>query len=184
MLEIEIKAPLDDRPAFEAALRGRGFTKARTVRERDTYYNGIDRSFKDTDEALRLRRTESGGASHAAITYKGPKIDARSATRTEYETGVEDGGTMHALLMALGYTPVLEVRKTRDYYTLSGITACVDEVDGLGHFAELETLSEDESGKDAAVEQLLSTLEALGVSRGACTRASYLEMLLAKLGRD
>ncbi|MDL2235230.1 class IV adenylate cyclase [Christensenellaceae bacterium OttesenSCG-928-L17] len=185
MLEIEIKAKADNHAELVKNLLLRGFCKEHTLRERDTYFNGVDRNFKQTDEALRLRSTEklASGERHAAITYKGPKIDNVSQTRKEYEVCVGDGPRMQDLLMALGYAPVLTVQKERAYYTRGDITACVDEVEGLGSFVELEIVAEESAASDEAVETLFILLEALGISRAACTRKSYLEMLLHKLGR-
>lgn len=58
MLEAEIKASLAGLSA-EALLEraaALGFRPAAALRETDTYFNGSDRDFRRTDEALRLRR--------------------------------------------------------------------------------------------------------------------------------
>lgn len=181
MLEIEIKARLDHRQTMEHALLEKGFSHTGIRLETDIYYAGIDRSFKDTDEALRLRATVSGDIRRAALTYKGPKLDAISQMREEYEVEVADKGTMHSILTSLGFSPVLTVKKERAYFQRGAITACVDEVEGLGSYMELELLAPDGAERDSHVESLFALLEELGVPRGACTRKSYLEMLLEKM---
>lgn len=183
MLEIEIKAQVIDQSALRAALCRHGFVWQHTLLETDVYYNGVDRNFAQTDEALRLRTTKNinTGANTSAITYKGPKLDSVSKTRTEFDVGLADGSFMHELLIALGHRPVLTVRKRREYYTRQDTTACLDEVEGLGSYIELETLSGTSNAYDAVVDGLFTTLKQLGIPRHACVRKSYLELLLEKI---
>ena len=56
------------------------------------------------------------------------------------------------------------------------MTACLDQVEGLGSYLELERLLPDSGDRDAAVDGLLALLEDLGVSRRALERRSYLEL--------
>ncbi len=151
MTEVEIKAaaaPMtleDIRTKAETA----GFEESAILKETDVYFNAPDRNFMKTDEALRLRTYEDLAAetSNTAVTYKGPKTDSRSNTRTEFETGVEDFATMYSLLTSLGYVPVFTVSKTRTELSKDGVTLCLDRVENLGDFIELEALTEDEKKK-------------------------------------
>lgn len=183
MLEVEIKASLaglsPDTVARSAAEAG--FRFQRSLREIDMYFDGVSRDFKQTDEALRLRscRDLEGGGARTLLTYKGPKVDAASSTRTEYETSVGDLETARKLLEALGFRPRFTVDKTRREFTLEGVTLCLDTVAGLGSFLELESLTVSPERREAEVTRLLSLLDGLGVSRERLTRRSYLEMLLA-----
>lgn len=57
MYEVEIKASLSDislRQLLSSAA-DLGFIYHMTIREKDVYYNGVDRNFMKTDEALRIR---------------------------------------------------------------------------------------------------------------------------------
>ena len=201
MLEVEIKAALGDvtAEALQQRAEKKGFEKAAALREIDVYFNGNDRNFMKTDEALRLRSCQNldSGNAQTLITYKGPKIDAVSSTRKEYETAVGDLSVMRELLAALGYQEAFTVDKERREWKLAGgdpcsecgakgakgaeteITLCIDTVAGLGRFMELETLvdSDIEAEKEAAVQRLLTLLDQFGVPRENLTRKSYLEML-------
>ena len=180
MTEVEIKAALT--PALAAALperlAGLGFVPAESVQERDLYFNAPHRDFRRSDEALRLR-TVAGSRRETVITYKGPKTDGRSNTRQEYETALGEEETAKAILLALGFSPVLTVSKDRRTFCRGPVTACLDQVAGLGGFLELEHLLPDEAGRDEAVDELLSLLGRLGVAEQALERRSYLELLLA-----
>ena len=183
MLEVELKAALGGR-TLEAVRRDAealGFLPGPVLREVDVYFDGVDRDFKQTDEALRLRSCQdlAAGTGETLLTYKGPKLDAASSTRTEYETTVGDRAVMEQLLGALGYRPAFTVDKTRREFRLEGVTLCLDTVEGLGEFLELETLAEDGAAREAQVARLLGLLDRLGVGREHLTRTSYLEMLIA-----
>jgi adenylate cyclase class 2 len=151
----------------------------------DHYFNAPDRDFARTDEALRQRSI--GPANF--VTYKGPKLDPRTKTRTEIEvalaTGEEAAADFRRLLTHLGYRFVAVVRKRRALYHLDregfALEACLDEVEGLGPYAELEIqASEGQLGQ--AREALLRAAEALGLTTSE--RRSYLEMLLERSGMD
>ena len=58
MIEVEVKLALTDSKRVEQKLRKDGFVLQKIVRETDTYFNGVDRDFRKTDEALRVRKTE------------------------------------------------------------------------------------------------------------------------------
>lgn len=188
MLEVEIKAMLDHVPAeyLQQLAIEKGFQKAGRLQETDIYFNGISRNFMETDEALRLRTCKDPDTKEVRtlVTYKGPTLDQMSSTRIEYETSVGDSETMKNLLAALGFQEVFTVDKDRQEWKLKSddrgeITLCIDTVEGLGSFMELETMIEDsrEENKDAAVEVLLSILDEFGVPRENLTGKSYLEML-------
>lgn len=107
MLEIELKASLEGMSSEEVLHRAQscGFVPCEQVRETDIYFNGNQRDFRRTDEALRLRSLTvlPDGPCESLLTYKGPKLDQISNTRTEHETAVADGETAKKLLEALGY---------------------------------------------------------------------------------
>ena len=187
MLEVELKASLEGiSPAhIEEKWHSLGFVPATSQQESDTYYSGVDRDFHETDEALRLRRRRllPDGPSQCLITYKGPKMSRASRTRREYEVAVSDGETAARLMESLGHRPVLTVKKVRRELKKGSVTLCLDEVDGLGRFLELENLVTDGGDRDTAERALLDLLDLLGVSRDRLIRASYLEMLLQKAAR-
>jgi adenylate cyclase class 2 len=179
MLEIEMKFPIRDVAAFESRLAQAGAKRMSERQDVDHYFNAPDRDFARTDEALRLRRI--GQANF--VTYKGPKQDAQTKTRTEIEVPLAEGAAFAEdfarLLTHLGYRSVAVVQKQRRIYHLQRgtfpVEVCVDEVQDLGRFVELEILAPEEQLADARrIVQELAT--ALGLSTSE--RRSYLELLL------
>lgn len=172
MYEVEVKVPADI-----AAVRGRldalGAEARGTVEQSDTYFDHPGRSFANTDEALRIRRADG----RATLTYKGPKVDEASKTRRELETVIDDAEAARAILDALGFEPVAEVRKTRDRYALDGYVVTLDAVDGVGEFVEVEAEGE-EADIGALRDGAKAVLDRLDLDPADQVRASYLELLL------
>jgi adenylate cyclase class 2 len=184
MLEVEIRYRYADRPALVARLQGLGGTLAETRTDVDQYFNAPDRDLKATDEAFRLRRV----GEQNCLTYKGPKRDAETKTRTEIEVPLADGADAAAgataILLALRYRPVVVVRKARQVYRFTrggfAMEACLDDVERVGSFIELEILAEEDRYEPAKAV-LMQTAAELGLTEKE-TR-SYLGMVLEAEGR-
>ena len=87
MLEVEAKFPLPTPTDIEARLFALGAIQVADHAEVDHYLNAPDRDYSRTDEALRLRRI----GEENFVTYKGPRRDATSKTRTEVEVACPPG---------------------------------------------------------------------------------------------
>jgi len=177
--EVELKFPVPDLPAFARKLTDSGIPISPAQEEIDVYFAHPSRDYARTDEALRLRR--KGDAN--CVTYKGPKIDATTKTRREIELplapGSESLSSWTALLEAVGFRPVGEVRKSRRKAAIPWqghlVEASLDEVAGVGTFVEFELVAE-ESGVDAARACIQSLAQSFDLTEGE--RRSYLELLL------
>jgi adenylate cyclase class 2 len=184
MLEIEQKFADADFTAIETLLRTWGAHLEKDQTEIDHYFNAPDRDFARTDEAFRLRRV--GEANY--LTYKGPKHAGPVKIRTELEIPLRDGDEaadqMRQLLTHLGYRFVAIVRKQRRMYPLErggfSLTVCLDEVEHLGRFAEVEIVAVDEQ-KEAARAVLQEAAASLGLTK--LERRSYLNLLLSAQGK-
>ena len=177
MYEVELKVA-----AAHDAVRDRLPEHAESlgaVEQVDTYFDAPHRNFAETDEALRIRRErplDSADAT-AAITYKGPLVEAESKTREEFESDVADGDAVSAALERLGFEPAATVRKERERFAVDEYTVTLDDVDGLGPHVEVET---EHDGEDvaAAREGARSLLRTLGCDPDQQLRTSYLGLLL------
>lgn len=182
MLEVELKASLDgfSLEKIQKKAQDMGFCLQQELREIDIYFNGCDRDFCATDEALRLRSCQDltkHTPAQVLITYKGAKQDSVSSTRTEYETSVGDQDIMQKLLEALGYRPMYTVDKTRKEFLFGQTTLCLDTVENLGCYLELEMMVESETQREVSVQTLLQLLDSLQIPRDHLTRKSYLELI-------
>ncbi len=181
MLEIEMKFPVADTGSVQRILEAWQARPEPALDEADHYFNAPDRDFARTDEALRLRRI----GERNLITYKGPKQAGPAKTRTEIEVPLEPSSAVAdgfcQLLLKLGYRPTAVVRKRRGIWHFQrdgfDLQACLDEVQEVGRFVEIEIVAPPE--QRAAAEQVLQRIAAeLGLRDSE--RRSYLEMLLAR----
>jgi adenylate cyclase class 2 len=83
----------------------------------------------------------------------------------EIETKVADADAIHKILEILGYSPQVEVKKIRRKGKVGEYEICLDEVEGLGSFVELEKLTSEDVDPEQVQEELLKTLESFGLSR-------------------
>lgn len=171
MHEVEIKAVCDNHEIILEYLKNNNAQFVKKQTEIDLYFCHPAKEFSETDEALRLRT--AGG--ETVITYKGPKIGQKSKTRIEEEVAVADYESMKKILTYLGFTKAGEVKKSRSYYLLKDIDICLDYIEGLGFFVELEIQSDEIH----AAEQALFSLAA-DIGLKTFERKSYLELLLEK----
>jgi adenylate cyclase class 2 len=172
VIEFEVKAPV---PADRVeALRARLGPAEATEEHADAYYAHPTRDFAATDEALRLSRR----AGRADLTYKGPRLDARTKARREIVLSVADEPTAKALLEALGFRPVAVVRKRRALHHAAGFEVALDDVPPLGWFVELERQLPEGADRGQAEREAMALLSSWGLDR--TERRSYLELLLER----
>ncbi len=171
MLEIELKARLRDPARFKAALLRAGAKHIEDVAQEDIYFAHPARNFAVTDEALRLRRQ----GSKISLTYKGPKLEAITKTREEFNIEVSSIKDAREVLKRLGFAEVQRVRKRRTVYKLRGFMVMLDRVAGLGHYVEVE-----KPGKKYDPKELINFLKSMGVGAKDLERRSYLELLTGR----
>jgi adenylate cyclase, class 2 len=182
MLEVEVRYRTHDRVGVIARLVEWGAEFAENRIDVDQYFNPPERDLKTSDEAFRLRRIGDTNC----LTYKGPRRDTETKTRTEIEIPLGNGevvaADMQRLLLALNYRPVVVVRKQREVYRLTrggfAMEVCFDDVERVGPFVELEILAPEEQYEPAKAV-LLQTAAELGLTEKE-TR-SYLGMVLEAL---
>jgi adenylate cyclase class 2 len=176
VIEFEVKAPVP--PGLAEALRARLGAPQAVEAHVDAYWRHPVRDFRATDEALRLSRR--GG--RVELTYKGPRLDARTKARREVVLSVDSEEKAAALLESLGFARAAEVRKTRALFRHAGFEVALDEVPGLGLFVELERVLPEGAARDEAEREAFALLAAWGLP--GTERASYLELLERRRGAE
>lgn len=170
-VEVEVKARVDDLEDARQRLFKEGARQVTEIRQVDHYFDHPCRSFKETDEALRVREE----AGDIVLTYKGPKLDEETKTRHENELDIGSADAAVDLLESLGFTPAPLVEKNREVYELDDVTVCLDLVQNVGTFVELEQVTEPED-VDEARDRLIRMAEDLDLTD--LERRSYLELLI------
>ena len=196
MIEVEIKAKIKDPEHIRKLIeKNKGVYRLSLIHD-DTYYNmpkGL-RDFKQTDEALRIRKSvefkkdnkANNSTTNYFITYKGKKVDNTTKTREEIEIQISEIEGMKNLLTNLGFREVFTVVKERDLYEFifhdKKIEALIDYVPILEqHFIEVELITESLDNVEQNKEILFNFLNSLEIMREESIRKSYLEIISDKL---
>jgi adenylate cyclase class 2 len=174
VIEVEIKAYLDDLSFVESQLLQLGAIFQKTIHQSDIYLQHPIRNFAQTDEAVRIRISDNGNF----LTYKGPKIDSSSKTREELEIEIREPDKLLELLKKIGFFPIKTVNKVRTLYLVEDITVSLDKVEGLGSFIELEIDVADQEAIPSIKNRLFSFFAQLKIPSQKLERRSYLELLL------
>jgi adenylate cyclase class 2 len=172
MLEIEAKFRVESIDEVEEKLKEvADFVVDKT--EEDIYFTSELRDFFQTDEVVRIRKDVEG----VSLTYKGPKIDSETKSREEVKVRVfpEDYENAILFLERLGLKRFAKVRKRRKIYRMGNAIICVDKLENLGDFVEIEVESSD---LNAGKREIFALAKTLGISKSI--RKSYLELLLEK----
>ncbi len=177
MIEVEVKYKIscDEIEALEKKLEKLGFKLVKSGVEKDTYFNSPFRDFRKSDEALRVRESDE-----CYLTYKGKKIDKKTKTREELNVRIENAEVVKEILLKLGFYPVKEVIKFRRIYEKNNIFVCLDKVNEIGCFVEVEMDVENKENVGKAIKKIESLIADLGI-KGESITESYLEMLLKKV---
>lgn len=176
MIEVEVKARIDNFKDMEERLIELGASKTKREFQEDIYFNSPVVDFAKTDEALRIRTTRENENTNIFITYKGPKIDKSSKTRKEIEMGIENSEKCAGIFEAIGFEKVRAVRKNRQYFSYENFEISLDDVEGLDPYMEIEIALEDGSDYNDAQDSIFNLFEKLGITDGF-ERTSYLELL-------
>ena len=184
MREIEIKVRLQDKEGLLAVLAGKGVALGEPVHQHDQVFGLPGEAGGDGNTVPWLRvRTETYGqgenkTKRTLFTFK------RSVTgqldSIESETKVGDPDVMIAIVKELGFVPFSDVSKTRQTGKLSDVEVCIDSVEGLGDFMELERLAGENADPAAITDDLWRIMAELGVSHQDEVTDGY-DILMKKL---
>jgi predicted adenylyl cyclase CyaB len=166
-LNIEIKAKCNNPELIRKFLLENKADFKGTDHQTDTYFNV-------PHGRLKLRQ---GNIENSLIHYeREEKSGPKSSHVSLYK--VTDGTTLkNTLVKALGIKVIVE--KKREIYFIDNVKFHIDEVPGLGSFAEIEAIDLDGSiGKEKLQEQCSFYLQAFGIKEEDLLTSSYSDMLI------
>jgi adenylate cyclase, class 2 len=159
--EIELKYQVEDLAALLVALKSQGIELSEPVFQDDQAYAPAWWQFGDSKLGVSFLRLRTVRGRHY-FTLKQPASNAQNCL--EFETQVTDRRAMHQAALHMGYRPTVRIAKTRRTATLEGCSLCIDEVDGIGEFLELERLAPDHADAQAIQDDLAAFVRSLGIS--------------------
>lgn len=183
-MEIEIKAKLRDAEAVAEKLRVLGcvFSEPKTQDDMVWVENlGSLEVFLANKTFLRIRVQNSD---KVILTAKKSKTDLANATganlvKREHEVVVDSAEEARGILEMLGLQEAVRVIKARQTTEHNGYEICLDDVEDLGSFIELEKMGE-EADAPRIQKEMMNFLATLGVSEGDLVHKGYDILMLQK----
>lgn len=152
---IEVKYHVQDAEALLLALKARSIELDDPIYQDDQAYAPEGWSYGDNKLGVSFVRLRTVNGQHT-FTLKRPAENALSCD--EYETAVADRDQMHRAILAMGFYPTVRIAKTRRTAVLDNLSLCVDEVEGIGTFVELERLVPDDVPGEAELAAFVTDL--------------------------
>lgn len=166
--EVELKYRLADREAFWARLSAKSpEVMLEDNLEHDCYFDSPIASLAAEHKSLCIREMQPSGIMLWIV--KGPEKD-RCDT---------DANKAKSMLRTLGYQCVLEIKKRRSVYFLGEFHLTLDWLEGLGDFAELAIMTNDEAKLPIYEAQLLALAAELGLEESQRELLSYKQLQMA-----
>jgi adenylate cyclase class 2 len=160
--EVEIKFLVHDAETLVHSLENAGFhRKTPSTFEANTLYDSATGELRRAGEVLRLRLY----GDHWRLTHKTRGTASKHKTRVEHETEVANGEEMHAILVALGFSPSFRYEKYRAEWT-DGVGELVIDRTPIGDLAEIE----------GAPQWIDRIAKLLGISEADYITDSYAEL--------
>jgi len=164
MREIEIKLKVKNLDELEKKLKEAGCIFSAPIKQNDVVYSsGSDTGARFTEAkeghvAIRIRR-ENDIAEFTLKQQKSNEMD-----NMEYGTKVENPEAIHKILEVLGWKPQLEVIKIRKKGKMGEYEICLDRVEQLGEYVELEKITDGNADPDEVRKELFEALKPFGLS--------------------
>lgn len=164
MREIEIKFKVNNSDAILSKLKEQGCVLSEPITQHDVVYAkaGETQAWENSqtgDIILRLRHQND----KTLFTLKQQK--SSEGDNIEHELEISDQGTMHSILLVLGYVPHVEVKKVRRKGKVGDYEVCYDEVDRLGTYIEFEQLVDDNANPEEVRKKLFKFAALLGLQQ-------------------
>ena len=160
MNEIEIKIRLMEPDKFKKQLEDFGCVLPAPITQKDVIFVHESMSeYKIVEGAIVVRTRDEAG--RITLTLKQQLSKALSSK--EYEVEVSSAETVQRMLPLMGFKELVRVNKTRIKSTHEHFNICIDEVEQLGGFVELECMTEREDIENVQSE-MYEFLSNLGVA--------------------
>ena len=155
MLEVERKARIKDRSEIISKLDKLGCIIKKAKEQEDKIF--IRKEIKKLDSYS--KQTEF------MVDNKIETIEDNNAF-IELETLIEDADIISRMLEEMGYIEKVFIKKKRMRYSLDKMSICIDNIESLGNFIEVEILSEEnEKQKNEALKTIEEFLNKLEISK-------------------
>jgi adenylate cyclase class 2 len=142
--EIEIKLRVDNPNEIKDRIEKTGGEYIGEFSQVDFYFDDKIQNLFNSDKGLRIRKQIcKTGSDRIFLTYKGARVKSEVKKREEIELEIADELKMRKIFEYLGYQVKIIVKKKRQMWKIGECELCLDDVEGLGGFVEIEGVDTD-----------------------------------------
>jgi adenylate cyclase class 2 len=167
--EIEVRYQVEDLETLLVALKAGGIELGEPAYQDDQAYAPVGWQFGDSKLGVSFLRLRTVDSRHY-FALKQPGENAQACL--EHETEIADRDAMHGAILRMGYYPTVRVAKIRRVATLDHCSLCVDDLEGVGGFLELERLVPGDAAAQTVQAELAAFVASLGIM-AARTNETY-----------
>ena len=158
MIEVEIRAKINNKSEVQSRLKEIGAILKRSVHQEDRVFG--HEMFLDENKMIiegglsaRIRQVDQ----NTWLEFK--EISRNKGAGIEIKANLDNIGEGLRFFEKLGFKEAFSINKQREVYSLNGFEICLDDVEQLGSFIEIEkaVLSQDETA--LVKEECLGLLE-------------------------
>lgn len=157
--EIEVKARVNDPEFLENQLKKLGCHISAPIRQDDRLYYNYDGDYATPQMGLNILRIRKQDDIYL-FTIKQSQTNELDCI--EYETEIKDPEALEQALFLMGYRRAVELHKVRRKVKYNDLEICLDQVEQLGDYIEVEKLAED-ADAELVQKELFDFLMTLGV---------------------
>ncbi|GIU41789.1 adenylate cyclase [Shewanella sairae] len=136
--------------------------------EYDCYFDMPSNTLGTQHKSVCIREMQPSGIKLWIV--KGPEKDRCEAV------DISDSDRAKSMLLTMGFERVLELHKTRSIYFLGKFHITVDTLAGVGDFAELAIMTDDEDSLARFKSELLALAASLGLTPDMEEHNSYRQL--------
>ena len=161
MFEVEVKTYLSNINHIIDILKNKGCVFETPIIQKDDVFVHNSIQSADIPNGSNILRIRTENDMHL-LTLKQIQNSFESI---ELETKVDNPNIVSEMLTLLEYKRFVTINKKRTISKYNNFLLCIDEVEYLGNFIEVELLVEKEEEKAAALEQIYNFLDELDISQ-------------------
>lgn len=158
--EIEVKAKVSDLNRLASQLEAKGCELSEPIVQHDEVFINFTTPYDQMSSGSNFLRIRQGNGK-ILFTIKQPQVTELDCL--EHEVEISDAEEMRQAILLLGYHKAIEVHKTRRKTMCGDYEICLDSVEGLGDFVEVEKITEGEDPEKVQTE-LFEFLKQFGIS--------------------
>ena len=183
MQEIEVKVKTKDSESVIRTLEAAGCVFSDPIHQDDTTYAESRESMDAFMRCKRFLRIRVAGNGDVIFTVKyDEKRHEIGMAAIEHEVKVDSRDELEQMILLMGFQRIVQVKKMRRKTMYKEYEICVDDVEGLGSYMEIEKLAEKDADPRAVHEELVGVLESLDIDMLGRVNKGYDILMLDKEG--